>query len=292
MDKHTGCLLCDSKRLFKLEPYYAKHQLVKCSDCGFVFMERIPTQADLDRIYGQYSYASEGYLSPLTVQSYNKLLDEMEPYRRTGKLLDVGCGRRWFLAEARKRGWRVYGTEYSPEAVLRCREQGVEARQGSLADAGFDEGMFDVITSFEVIEHVNTPLAEARLIHKLLRSGGLFYLTTPNFNAYLRFRLKENFNVITYPEHLCYFARPTLRRLARRAGFKPLRILTTGVSVTRLRASRKPGSDSVATPTSSDEQLRARVARRGYLRLAKVVANRLLSLFGVGMTLKGYFTKD
>ncbi|MCH8330091.1 MAG: hypothetical protein IH946_01715, partial [Bacteroidetes bacterium] len=78
--------------------------MIKCKDCGFVFMEKIPTLEELNAHYENYSYDSEGYLSPLTIKSYNLLLDEFEKYRKTNKLLDVGCGRGWFLQEAKITG--------------------------------------------------------------------------------------------------------------------------------------------------------------------------------------------
>ena len=236
---NTKCLICQSDQLKKLAAYYEKHRLIKCTACSFVFMELIPSLETLNNHYGKYSYASEGYLSPQTIKSYNKLLDEFEKYRSTNKLLDVGCGRGWFLQEAKKRGWKVYGTEYSETAVQLCRDNGIEMISGKLEPDSFEKNEFDIITSFEVIEHINNPLEELENIHGFLRKDGLFYCTTPNFNSLLRYYLKEKYNVIEYPEHLSYYTKKTLNNVLKKSGFTPVKFQSTGISISRFNTSRK-----------------------------------------------------
>lgn len=125
MKKHTKCLICNSENIKKIPTYYENKGLIKCKKCGFVFMEQIPTAQELDTYYKSYSYSGEQYLSPLTILSYNLLLDEFEKYRKTNKILDVGCGRGYFLKEAKKRGWEIYGTEYSDKAIELCTNAGI-----------------------------------------------------------------------------------------------------------------------------------------------------------------------
>ena len=291
MEKHKQCLVCNSDKLKNMQAYFDAHELVKCKSCGLVFMENIPSLEVLNKHYSNYSYSSEGYLSPITVQSYNALLDEFEPYRKTNKILDVGCGRGWFLEAAKKRGWDVYGTEYSEEAIKICESNGLEMRHGKLNPDTFSSEEFDVITSFEVIEHINNPQEETSHIYNFLRKGGLFYLTTPNFNCYLRYYLKADYNIIEYPEHLTYYTRSTLKNLLKNQGFKRDKVLTTGISITRLKASTKTTSENFAPNVSSDENLRQQIAGKWYLKKMKILINKVLTIFGIGLTLKGYFHK-
>ena len=278
-----------------MEDFYQKHQLVKCSNCGFVFMERIPSAEELDTHYAKYNYTVESYLSPITIKRYGLFLDEFEAYRRTNRILDVGCGRGWFLLEAKKRGWEVYGTEFSDVAIQMSEERGIKMEQGSLNDHSFSGLDFDVITSIEVIEHINNPLDETRHIHRLLRKGGLFYCTTPNFNAYLRYQLKDQYNVINYPEHLSYYTKRTLKRLFASQGFKPLKLLTTGISISRSITSKqsnnKEKKEKLISKESQDEKLRQQIEGKWYLGLAKTVVNKALTVLGLGISLKGYFVK-
>ena len=203
----------------------------------------------------------------------------------------MGCGRGEFLQVAKERGWEVYGTEFSPKAIELCEAKGLKMTRGSLNSDSFDPEMFDVFTSFEVLEHINNPLEETALFYKFLRKGGLFYCTTPNFNAYLRYYLKADYNIIEYPEHLSYYTRKTLRRMVKKQGFKPIKILTTGISITRLKTSQKTSDEKYISGESSDEKLRQKIAQKGYLQTIKKLANFTLTVFGLGMTLKGYFEK-
>lgn len=291
MRKHTKCLICESDLLQPLKGYYQQHGLIRCANCGFVFMERIPEKEELDKHYSAYSYNSVQELSPVTVKRYHTILDEFEKYRKTNKILDVGCGRGWFLIEAKKRGWMVYGTEFSPLAIKLCTESGIQMTEGVLDPAKFDANDFDVITSFEVIEHINNPNLELESISTLLRTGGLFYITTPNFNSLMRYYLKANYNVIEYPEHLSYYTKSTLNRVIKKHNMWPVKFQSTGISLTRIQASKNAGKEIQAPSIDSDEVLRRNIEGKWYLTLAKNFLNALLSITNTGLTLKGYYEK-
>ncbi|MCH7535879.1 MAG: class I SAM-dependent methyltransferase, partial [Bacteroidetes bacterium] len=256
---HDKCLVCDSINIAPLKGYYEVHELVKCSSCGFVFMEKIPTSEELISYYATYSYSGEDYLSPITIKSYQTLLDEFEPYRKSNKILDVGCGRGWFLLEAKKRGWEVYGTEYSSAAMEICNNEGFNMHGGELDPSNYKDHDFDVITSFEVIEHINTPTKDLSAINKLLRQGGLFYLTTPNFNSLLRYYLKSDFNIICYPEHLSYYTKSTLNKAVLQHGFIASEFKSTGISFTRILTSKRIKEEKIISEESTDEVLRRNI---------------------------------
>jgi 2-polyprenyl-3-methyl-5-hydroxy-6-metoxy-1,4-benzoquinol methylase len=287
---HTSCFVCNSLNISALKGY-ERHDLVKCRECSFVFMRAIPTLTELENHYSTYSYGGEKFLSPVTVKSYNIILDEFEKYRKNNRILDVGCGVGFFLEQAKNRGWDVYGTEYSKKAIEICREKGIDMKEGVLVSDDFDISDFDVITSFEVIEHINNPVDEIEEIKKLLRKGGLFYCTTPNFNSLLRFYLKDAYEFINYPEHLSYYTKTTLTSLLQNAGFKKKKILTTGLSLTMLKNSRSKVREKRISEHSSDEKLRNDIEKKWYLGVAKKMVNGMLTLTSSGMALKGYFEK-
>ena len=288
MNHHSSCLICNSKNLESLPGYKATH-LSKCGACSFVFAQAIPSMEELEKHYEGYS--RNDYLSPVTIKRYNELLDQMEPFRKTNKLLDVGCGIGYFLEVAKERGWEVYGTEFTDEAVTICTDKGIHIQKGILDPNNYDSASFDVITSFEVIEHINNPIEELENFNSLLRKGGLVYITTPNFNSLLRYRLKEAYNVITYPEHLSYYTPRTLKRAFKQSGFTCKKIETTGISLTRLKTSQGKSDQAFISETSTDEQLRTSIETKWYLQLAKRIVNETLTLFGIGDSLKGWFVK-
>jgi 2-polyprenyl-3-methyl-5-hydroxy-6-metoxy-1,4-benzoquinol methylase len=288
-NEHQNCLVCDHSKLNVMNGY-EKVFLVKCSNCGFVFSERIPSNEELNIYYS--NYGSNFYCSDLTIKRYNEILDKMEPFRQTGRLLDIGCGIGFFLDEAKKRGWEVYGTEYSERLIGLLREKGITIHEGQLNSENYQKGFFDVVTSFEVIEHINNPTSELKQIATLLRKGGLVYLTTPNFNSLLRRRLKIQYNVIKYPEHLSYYTPKSLSRLFQLNGFKKMKVETTGISLTRLRTSQGTSAQKFVSASSDDEKLRKQMDEKWYLGAAKVIVNKMLTLHGSGDSLKGWFIKE
>ena len=285
---HANCLICNHSVL-QPQNEYVKVHLVKCEKCGFRFSKQIPTEQELINYYNEYG--RDDYLSPLTIKRYNEILDTFEKYRQNNRLLDVGCGIGYFLEEAQKRGWEVYGTEYTDRAIEICREKGFQTHKGKLDTANYPLESFDVITSFEVLEHINNPVEEVQNFHKLLRKGGLMYLTTPNFNSLLRYRLKSNYNVITFPEHLCYYTPKTLNRLFTRNQFIKKKVQTTGISLSRLRASQGKTTPPSISKDSTDENVRQKFEKNNGLKSLKRIVNWFLTVFGIGDSLKGSYIK-
>ena len=288
---HQACIVCGSQNLKNLDGY-EESGLCRCQNCSMVFSRKIPTLKELEDHYRNYSYSKEVFVSPVTITRYNELLDEFEKYRKNNLLLDVGCGVGLFLKVAIDRGWQVYGTEYSDKAIEICEGKGIKMKKGVLNAADFNGLQFDVVTSFEVIEHINNPLPEMENINTLIRPGGLFYCTTPNFNALSRYYLKADYNVIKYPEHLSFYTPKTLKYLCKKFALKPLRILTTGISFSRLSGSMNKNADEpVVGATSKDEKVRQTIEGNKPLIVLKQLANSIFTLTGTGSALKGYFEK-
>jgi SAM-dependent methyltransferase len=276
---HGACTVCGDRRLRPL-PAYRRAHLVRCRGCGLVFAGRIPSDEELARNYGDYTRAD--YDSPITRRRYRELLDGFERYRKGNRILDMGCGIGFFLEEAQARGWDAYGSELEPRAVEINRSKGLRCVQAPIGPDTFEPGSFDVITAFEVVEHLRDPLAEAATIARALRPGGLFYCTTPNFGSLSRRLLRGRWRVIAFPEHLSYFTPSTLSSWLERFGFVPVDVSTTGISLAGLRAA--PNGQR-----SDDEQLRVQIEGSRALRAAKRAANGVLAATRTGDTIKGHF---
>lgn len=281
--QHQQCLLCQSPELKPLRGYEHAH-LVRCKKCGFVFAGAVPTMEELTAHYD--NYPRNDYLSPITVKRYHELLDRCEPYRQHNRLLDTGCGIGLFLGVAKERGWEVHGTEFTDKAIELCAAQGITMHKGALDPGNYPRDFFDVVTSFEVIEHINNPLEDMANIGAILRSGGLLYVTTPNFNSLSRSVLKNKWNVIQYPEHLSYYVPRTMQALLKKSQFETLNIQTTGVSLSRMRTSLHVSDQCFNSATSDDEKVRVMVEKNRLLQFAKQLANGALTLSGRGDAMK------
>ncbi|MFT5777421.1 MAG: 2-polyprenyl-3-methyl-5-hydroxy-6-metoxy-1,4-benzoquinol methylase [Crocinitomicaceae bacterium] len=286
---HNTCPLCTSDKIEKL-PKFNGAFLASCMECSFVFSERIPTKKELDAYYND-EYEVTSFYSQITAARYNELLDYFEKFRLTNKILDVGCGNGFFLEAAQKRGWEVYGADFSKSSIEICKKKGIHMHEGILTSDAFPPDSFDVVTSFEVLEHINNPNEELGYINSFLRKNGIAYVTTPNFNALLRYRLGEKYDVINYPEHLTYYTRKTLKKVFQKNNFRALSIRTTGVSITRLKTSKGKSNQAYVSETSDDELLRHKIEKKWHLKALKRFTNWWLNLFKIGNSLKGIFQK-
>ena len=288
-ERFDNCISCSSDKIVKLNRY-SKGFLFKCKNCSLVFANKIPSVKELEAHYSNYS--RNDYLSPITIKRYNELLDKFEKYRKTNNILDVGCGIGYFLEEAKKRGWNVYGTEYTEEALKICNEKGISLNKGKLNPDNYNF-KFDIVTSFEVIEHINNPIEEITNINSILRNEGLFYLTTPNFNSINRYYLKEKWNVIVYPEHLTYYTKSTLKKLIQKQGFKTISNKTTGISITRIKTSKEKKADNseFISANTEDEKLRNNIEKNRFLQFGKKAVNWILSFLGIGENIKQFNVK-
>jgi len=290
-----SCIICNHAQLGSL-PKYSAAYLCQCRNCSMVFSSINPTAEQLENHYK--GYGRNDYLSPITIKRYHEILDAFESVRKTNRILDVGCGIGYFLDVAKSRGWEVYGTEYTDSAVKICESKGITMHGGPLNPQNYPLESFDVITSFEVIEHINTPNEEIGRIFSLLRKGGYFYVTTPNFNSLLRYYLGPKYNVIGWPEHLSYYTPKTLTTLLLNHGFQKVWVQSTGISITRFLTSRAPQSNAnleegteFVSANTNDEKLRTRFESNGLLAFAKKTINFILTLTGKGDALKGLFQK-
>ena len=283
------CLITGNEDLLPLKGY-EKDYLVKSKSSGFVFSSRIPTEKEIIDIYANYpvGYNTDSIINNTRV---TELLIHFERFRRTNRILDVGCGPGLFLIEAKKRGWEVFGTEFTDEQIKYLNDKGIQTFQGKLASDSFEKESFDIIISSEVIEHINNPLEEMSLFNSFLRRGGVAYITTPNFNAIERFLLKGKYNIIHYPEHLCYYTPKTINLLLEKCGFEKMTTTTTGLSITRVKNSLKNKEQVHADNLNNDSALRASL-EEGYKRHFKTLANFLLNYFKVGNSLKAWYVKQ
>ncbi len=289
----NSCPLSGSNDLREMKGY-EKQYLVQSHPLGFVFSKRIPTEAELEKHYAGYNFNK--YFSPITKSRYVELLEKFQSVVQGKKLFDVGCGRGFFLATATELGWDAAGNEVSKESVEGLRRNGLNVYHGDLDDTWFPENTFDVVTAFELLEHLNDPVSEMLKINRILKPGGLFFFTTPNFNALERYLLKSNYNVLDYPDHLSYYTPKTVNYLLTKCGFKKLKLQSAGISITRIQESlrRKNGKQSghYISQDTSDERIRVTMDSNRMAGVAKTAINGILNACGVGNSLKGWYIKS
>ena len=217
----VACNLCGARstRPFARRQGFA---IVSCTTCGLVYVTPRPSVERLLAHYNSNESSRVQYyldVEPADRRTFAALLDHVERARPgLGELLDVGTNVGTCLALARERGWRGRGVEINAEAARLCREErGLDVVTRPLEPGLFAPRSFDAVVLSDVIEHLPDPAGVVRVVHELLRPGGLCAISTPDVSGWAARALQ-----LKPEEHLYYFAPDTLRALLERAGFETL----------------------------------------------------------------------
>lgn len=199
-------------------------QLVKCSVCGVGYLR--PRLAP-DLIVASYSEAEDETFvaqNPERIATFERNFGRMMKLLgvtagRGASVLDVGCAGGAFLAAARTLGFAAIGIEPSRWMCdFAQREYGVDARQGTLEEQSFEENSFDVVTLWDVLEHVPEPRETLAEIHRVLKPGGHLLVTYPDRGTWLARLLGRKWPFLL-SVHLTYYTRATIKRQLEQAGF-------------------------------------------------------------------------
>ncbi|MEK6303082.1 MAG: class I SAM-dependent methyltransferase [Acidobacteriota bacterium] len=278
-----ACTVASSE--FVLEGYEGI-RLMRCGSCHLVFHNAFTDETELREYYDEYYDGENLAFSPITDRRFGELLRSFESYRQSHNILDVGCGSGHFLKVAIEMRWTGYGTEIASSAFDQLSKLGIKSFCGKLESANYAAEFFDVVYCSEVIEHLPDPTALLREIARVVRPGGLLYLTTPNFNSLSRRLLGSKWRVIG-KEHICYFTPASLAGAIREAGFRKVAVKTRNIDPNEIKKafSRNPVEVGIGFQTATTEALRHQLETRPALKLAKSAANVVLRTTGTGDTI-------
>lgn len=210
------------------------YHINECRDCKIDFVSPFPTDDDLMKYYSQSSasleFMQKNYIDTGLYQKkgWHQYVKNIEWYKpEKGKILDIGCGPGWFLDCAKDRGWEPYGIDYSNFFVENVKKLGITVYQGDFKKVKFEDNSFDVITAFDVIEHLKEPCELLRYIHKKLKSDGLLVLATADSGSLCAKLYASRWRQIVPIGHLFYFSKNTMTALLKKNGFKVVKISDT-----------------------------------------------------------------
>ena len=250
LNEDIACNLCGAKDAVLLYPSTLKNTtpnaddfrctsaaygihppIVRCRRCNLVYANPRWEAALVEESYSvvqDQTYVEEREGRVLTfsrnLQPLEDLVGADQPSRR---LLDVGCHIGVMVELAQARGWDAWGVEPSTWASAQARARGLNVVTGTLTDAAIPENYFNVVTMWDVIEHLTDPAAEIRNAHRVVKPGGIFAIHTIDIeSAFARVMGKR------WPwlmeMHLYYFSPRTLGKMLEQAGFQVIRARAQG----------------------------------------------------------------
>jgi len=225
----VSCPFCRSQVSRRFELAHTIVWKCRAPDCGLQFADPQLDETDLVRAYTKHYYPSNGNGS---VASYENTPEEIlrqtfqEAHAKFGplagrKLLDFGCGVGKLCQIAREYGIQTTGIEADSCARQIAGKSGALRVHASLDELRATEpgARFEIITLWDVIEHLREPWKDLEALSALLQPGGWLLLSTPNANSLLALLQRERWENIVNPTHFYYFERRSLRLVLERAGF-------------------------------------------------------------------------
>jgi len=226
-DSQATCRLC-GPAAFRPFALVNGFNLQRCKSCSLIQITDDLADIDLRDYYGRdffdevYSkIQAEGGGRSKEYQKFNFRMEEIEKLKpEKGNILDVGCSFGFFLDVARTRGWNPVGVEFGEFAAKFAQDSlELEVHVTDILDAPLKENCFDVITMWNVVEHVDDPVEVLKRLNALMKVGGLLILTTGDVDCYLRRVQGLRWRSFVPPIHIANYNVSAMNKLLKMTGF-------------------------------------------------------------------------
>jgi len=237
--EYVGCALCGGNNTELVIKVYNTHDaysitnqsfnLVKCRNCGLLYINPRPTKEEISRFYPEKYYSVKITFLTKIINLINYFLKLAQirrviKYKKQGRLLDLGCGVGEFLGEMKRRGFEVYGVDPSSQACKLAQGRLKNIFNTELEECHFPDNYFDVVTLWHVLEHLPNPNITLKEIHRVLKKDGILILETPNIDSLLFKIFKKNWFHLDIPRHLYHWSSKTIRGILNKHKFRVFKI--------------------------------------------------------------------
>ena len=224
--ENCSILACKNCDLMWLHPRPEKDQLYDVYGTMGYYLNTDFYQKDGSKIYGYVDYLAERinkqYRYRKIVTDVKKLLVRDRGGSRSGmSWLDVGCGLGFLLDVAFDEGFRVSGVEFSRAAIEYIHSKYTFPIQyGLLSEVSFSE-TFDVISLFDVVEHVIDPVSDLKKLRAIIAPGGYLVLQTMDSRSIMsRLLGKKLEDFRRTREHLYFFSKRSVKAVLEHCGWE------------------------------------------------------------------------
>ncbi len=204
-------------------PDYGSHaQIVECNQCNLVYANPRWSDEELQTAYSEVedeTYVEEREGREITFRKHLASLEKYTGAANGRSLLDVGAYVGVFVEVAGRAGWDAYGIEPSTWAVTQAKARNLQVLQGTLDSVQLDGRQFDVVTLWDVIEHVTDPVAELEKSYMFLKPGGWLAVHTMDIDSLTARLLGQRWPWLM-DMHLYYFSKNTLAKMLRDCGYE------------------------------------------------------------------------
>jgi ubiquinone/menaquinone biosynthesis C-methylase UbiE len=204
----------------------------RCPTCGLGFLDPRPSESEIEGLY-RSDYFSEQYdggIDPDSPQYKKRLSGEqhrtkfIKSVKRSGHLLDIGCGYGYFLDASRRKGYTVHGLDVSEWAARYALEKlGISMTIGKIVDVDLPPESFDIITMWHSLEHTPDPHMALKRAKSWLKRDGILAIDVPNYNGTDARYKWEDWVGWQLPYHYWHCTFNSLKQLLYQHGFRILK---------------------------------------------------------------------
>ncbi len=209
---------------------------VRCRNCWLIYVNPIERTGRINKAYSRRKSTDASVMRKMRLTATRSQLDliQKEHHRSGHLLLDIGCGEGFFLSNASSAGYNARGIEPSQDAAEYARQEfGLDVEAKPFEELRLPENRFDVVTLWQVLEHVPHPLKILSEVHRILKPGGLLALSTPDIGgAPARVLGRRWWNIRKV--HINQFTTDTMTTLLGNAGFRDISSVSYRESISLL----------------------------------------------------------
>lgn len=227
MAEEIFCCVCSNTNSKNFSLKYKKQNfaVVTCNTCSHHF---IPHYYRKQIQYTQYKNADvtaavRAGNNWAKIQRHKLRFKFIQKYIKSGKLFDLGAGWGHFMLAGKELGYDVYGVEISEQPYLYC----VKDLKLPVDHIDFFEmnesKKFDIITMWDVLEHIDKADPFLQKCNKLTNTGGYLFLQVPQIDSYFAKKHKDNWKMMGL-DHVNYFSKKTITQILEKNGYQVLKI--------------------------------------------------------------------
>jgi len=305
--KALSCPLCSKDEIQKLleapDRFHLRserYSLMRCRYCNCVWTIEPPSSSEMWQHYTEdYHKAIMSAGEGSAADRWKDQVQRISSEKRSGSILDLGCSSGGFLSTMPKDRWKLFGIEMEESTAERARTStGAEVFVGDIVDAPFAAGSFDVITCFDVLEHIYDPQRFLRKVHEWLKPGGIYYAMLPNIDSWESHLFGTYWFGLELPRHLFHFSPHSLRYVLKALNFEEVSLTTPPISYIERSSGYVFSGVAEAVGFSPTSQAKGRSRSFGWRLVRKAGRTMLINPFaqvaaiaGAGPCLEAVFRK-
>ena len=204
------CPICGSREFTLIKEMEYPEGLLEISRCNTCSISFSSTRFSDE--YLTFKYYNKGYeevflgygdYKAVYEKSFQRIVDKIKKLKKSGKWLDVGCGKGYLLDIASRNNFDCYGIDMRKNFI---KNDKIKFLSGNLFEVGFNDNEFDIITMINVLDHIGSPKEYFLKIRGLLKPNGILFIHVPNeyyfnkkmFNKFTQY--SPNVHIINYSE--------------------------------------------------------------------------------------------